>query len=143
MKGLPDEFVGTVLPLGSASNITAFGYLGIKAREDGIVLKDFLTYSAAKQKRIIKFGDWQSLDGMNHGDGFGFGEAWDTEPDEFYFNFGKHSGRFVFDQDGNINFLPNQNFKITKNIQPVNVNGANIPKIVERKRCKKRIKSIF
>lgn len=41
----------------------------------------------------------------------------DTQPDEFYFNFGQYSGKFVFDQDGNINTIPKQNLKIEKTIQ--------------------------
>ncbi|HPM32556.1 MAG TPA: hypothetical protein PLJ60_19640, partial [Chryseolinea sp.] len=135
MKGLPDEFTGKVFPTNwtplNTQGAAAFGYLNIKNRDGGINLSNFPNYADDKKKRIVKNSDWMSLDGFDKGDGFGFGEAWDTEPDEFYFNFGKYSGKFVFDQDGNIQCLPSQNFKISKTIQQVNVNGVNVPKIVE------------
>jgi YD repeat-containing protein len=134
MKGLPDEFVGKVVPMNysvpGGSGIDAFGYLGVKARDGGVDLANFTNYSDDKKKKIIKYADWMGLDGLNRGDGFGFGEAWDTEPDEFYFNFGRYSGQFVFDQNGEIQLLPNQNFKITKKILPFVIEGKSIPKLV-------------
>lgn len=41
-------------------------------------------------------------------------EAWDTEPDEFYFNFDRYSGKFVFDKNGAIQIIPHQNLLISK-----------------------------
>lgn len=41
---------------------------------------------------------------------FAFGRS-DGEPDEFYFNFGSYSGKFVKDQQGNFMAIPHQNLK--------------------------------
>ena len=130
MKGLPDEFLGKVTPnsyaIEGGEGINAFGYINIKDREDGVILSQFDSYDELKQKKIVKYGEWQSITGFNIGNGFGFGEAWDTQPDEFYFNFGNYSGKFVFDQYGNIQTIPHQNLKIQKTID----NSGDIPKII-------------
>lgn len=42
--------------------------------------------------------------------------GYDLEPDEFYFNFGKHSGKFVFTQDQKIVQLAGEDVFITPTI---------------------------
>lgn len=127
MKSMPDEFLGVLGPncLGCAQ-FSGFGYLNTKEKVNLSALENSVDFNL-KQK-AIEFSNFTSLDGFNHG--FGTPEGWDTQPDEFYFNFGKYSGKFVFDQDGNINQIPYQNLRISKIIRNNQATG-NIPKIVQ------------
>lgn len=127
MKNLPDEFLGKVGPnCRQCVDFNAFGYLSTKAKINLSTLESSTNYSL--KRKTIEFSNFQTLDGLNHGSGFP--EAWDTQPDEFYFNFGSYSGKFVFDQDGNIITVPYQNFKINKTSLNNSTTG-NIPKIVK------------
>ena len=116
MNGLPDEFKGT----NKFNNKTAsaWGYLHLKD-DKGVDLNDFNSFSDADKKSIIRRADWMSpSESIN--------EAYDTRPDEFYFNFcGKYSGKFVFDTDGKIHILTNQNIKIDYTIQEYKYNDEN------------------
>ncbi|MCS6973594.1 MAG: hypothetical protein N2044_05620 [Cyclobacteriaceae bacterium] len=123
MKGLPDEYIGKVNPKGI--KFDAFGYLNTLSK---VNLSNFANMTISQKRKLAKFSYWQILDGMNYGDGFP--EAWDTQPDEFYFNFGKYSGKFVFNQDGTIHTIPYQNLKISKTIIN-NESTGNIPKITQ------------
>lgn len=48
-------------------------------------------------------GNWNTSNKEN------IGMEYDLQPDEFFFNFGKYSGKFVFDQDGNIHTISKSN----------------------------------
>jgi hypothetical protein len=99
MKGLPDEFQGRVGPnCRGCSDFNGFGYLRTKSKVNLSTLESSTNYQFVQ--RVVRYSNFTTLDGFNHGDGFP--EAWDTQPDEFFFNFGSYSGKFVFDQDGNI-----------------------------------------
>lgn len=118
MKGLPDEFIGTVKPRGY--NLNAVGYLNTKSK---VNLSNFDALSISAKKTVAKNANWH----VNTN-----GEAWDTQPDEFYFNFDGHSGKFVFNQDGQILTVPYQNLNITRTVLNNSTTG-NIPKIIEFK----------
>ncbi|PZQ98449.1 MAG: hypothetical protein DI539_29375, partial [Flavobacterium psychrophilum] len=45
--------------------------------------------------------------------------AMDAQPDIFYFNFGKYSGKFIFDKAGNCYSFPHQKFRIKPAIGPL------------------------
>ncbi len=107
MHDLPDEFVGNVSPLGNP--FPAFGYLNTKSKVNLAVLENS-NDGNLKATTVIN-SDWHSLNGN-----FGV-EAWDLQPDEFYFNFSKYSGKFVFDQDGNIVCVPFQNLNIYNSLR--------------------------
>ncbi|MCD4745066.1 MAG: BACON domain-containing protein [Bacteroidales bacterium] len=133
MKGLPDEYKGTI---GTLYGITlpAYGYLHLKNHPDHgfINIEGFPSqYNELFQKRFVRNAEWENLDGFNMGDGLGNGEAWDTQGDEFYFNFSGYAGKFVFDQNGNILTLPHNNFKITKTSKIFNIEGVNVERIVK------------
>jgi hypothetical protein len=123
MKNLPDEFLGKVVPLShyklhtdpDFTGIDGFGFIHLKSV--GINLNDFSTLPLDEKRKIVRNGDWMSIDG--HQSGL---EAYDTEPDEFYFNFGKYSGYMVFDRDGKLKSIPHQNLKVTHTIKQVTVN---------------------
>jgi hypothetical protein len=127
MKGLPDEFDGRIGPTCSGCpDFAAKGYLNTKSTVNWSSLENSTDY-AAKQ-RFIELADFSSLTGKNDGRGFPIGL--DSQPDEFYFNFGNYSGKFVFDQDGNILTIPYQNLTITKTIVN-NTSTGNRPKIAK------------
>lgn len=127
MKGLPDEFQGRVGPnCGGCADFDGFGYLRTKSKVNLSTLESSVDYQF-KQK-VVRNSNFTNLDGFNFGGGFP--EAWDTQPDEFHFNFGSYSGKFVFDQDGNIVSIPYQNLKIEKT-ELNNATTSNVPKIVE------------
>ncbi|MEO7306645.1 MAG: hypothetical protein ABIR78_08335 [Ferruginibacter sp.] len=110
MKNLPDEFTGTICP---AFNIPGWGYLQLKGNGQGIDLANFDNYSTQTKMDIIVRGNWNQKNSIP-------GRGWDVQPDEFYFNFGNYSGKFVFDQDGGINLIPQSNIKITTLFQVIN-----------------------
>lgn len=127
MKGLPDEFDGRIGPTCSGClDFNAKGYLNTKPIVDWSSLENSTDY--ANKKRIIELASFTSLTGFNDGNGFPTGL--DSQPDEFYFNFGNYSGKFVFDQDGNILTIPYQNLTITKTIIN-NASTGNRPKIAK------------
>jgi hypothetical protein len=55
----------------------------------------------------------------------------DNQPDNFYYSFAGHSGRFVFDKSGNIHTIPENLLKIEKMQRPVfndiNLQTGSIP----------------
>ncbi|MEO6541759.1 MAG: hypothetical protein ABIN74_12225, partial [Ferruginibacter sp.] len=110
MKNLPDEFTGTICP---AFNIPGWGYLQLKGNGQGIDLANFDNYSTQTKMDIIVRGNWNQKNSQP-------GKGWDVQPDEFYFNFGNYSGKFVFDQDGGIHLIPQSNIKITALFQVIN-----------------------
>ena len=127
MRGLPDEFDGPYviqLAKDGQAEVTAKGFLhpnvGDYADKDYFISASL---SEDDRKRVVEFsnrtGDFISL-GANP-------EVWDTEPDEFYFNFDRYSGKFVFDKNGEIQIIPHQNLLITKitqsNLYPATETG--------------------
>ncbi|MEP2023630.1 MAG: PKD domain-containing protein [Reichenbachiella sp.] len=132
LKGLPDEFVGGIGAMcRNCLPFDAVGYLDLK--NSGVDLSKFTSdsYTNTKKQKIIRNGNWQTLDGRNHGDGLGTPVAWDTQPDEFYFNFGNYSGKFLFDQEGNIFCMPKQNLIIDKKMEDVDINDETHRMITE------------
>ena len=108
MKGLPDEYDGIIQIEGGdvpASGFLSKGHLAIE--------NDFLPRSTGEKKQIVDnsamTGDLSSYHNSP--------EAWDTQPDEFYFSFGNYSGKFVFDNNGNIRTIPYFDFNITYEIK--------------------------
>lgn len=121
MHNLPDEFTGDVNPL--YFPFPAYGYLYLKGSPEYVDLADYSNQTPTKKRQIIDYANWQQQNGYCLDYGGQCPRAYDTQPDEFYFNFPGYSGKFVFDQDGNINITPKQNLIITKTIQ--NINGTN------------------
>lgn len=124
MNNLPDEFTGTI---SSTFNILGYGFTKVKAGL-GINLVHFLDinntyYSTEQKKDIINRGAWNNTSNMPQA-------AADLQPDQFYFNFGKYSGRFVFDQDGNVQLLAKANLKIVPSYQVINGNNKIVSFIV-------------
>lgn len=119
MRGLPDEYNGNMDLKGR--NLPAKGWLNPEVRgNSGLDLLDYFTSTNNNNRaNVIEFsnktGDYV-YGGSNP-------SAWDTEPDEFYFSFGKYAGKFIFDKDGGIQIIPAQNLKITKIITPQNILG--------------------
>lgn len=109
MKSLPDEFTGTI----PSFNIPGWGYIHIKGNGQNVNLSNFDAETPATKRDIIGKGNWnRKANGPDRG--------WDLMPDEFFFNFGNYSGKFVFDQDGGINLIPRTNLKIAPLFQTVN-----------------------
>jgi hypothetical protein len=105
MKNLPDEFTGTICP---NFNFPGVGYTKLKQSENvDINLFEGGSYDLNKKQEIIGRGNWNASKNENPGKGY------DLQPDEFYFNFGKQTGKFVFDQDGNIHTVSKSNLTIT------------------------------
>jgi hypothetical protein len=116
MKSLPDEFTGTISP--SSYNFAGIGYTKLKQLEGvDISLFEGDTYSITKKQDIINRGNWNSYNKENIGKGY------DLQPDEFFFNFGKYSGKFVFDQDGNIHTISKSNLTVTPTYEVRNGNN--------------------
>lgn len=122
MKNLPDEFIGTV----SSYNINtpALGYLNLETPPSGdnlptdlfpIDFSNFENLSLIDKRRIIHYSDWSnSLPTCGQSDvDDNCPIALDSQPDEFYFNFGGYSGKFVFGQDAVIHQIPDQNLQIS------------------------------
>ncbi len=119
MRGLPDEFDGpydvtyscpTSLT-GCHNTIPGKGFLDANVG-DYADAAYFASASRSEEERK------QVIENANRtGQYVGSGQqAWDTEPDEFYFNFDRYSGKFVFDKNGEIQIIPRQNLFITKTI---------------------------
>jgi hypothetical protein len=106
MKNLPDEFTGTISS--TDYNFSGIGYTKLKQLENvDISLFEGDTYDINKKRDVINKGNWNTSNKENIEKGY------DLQPDEFYFNFGKYSGKFVFDQDGNIHTISKSNLTIT------------------------------
>lgn len=115
MKNLPDEFYGTISP---SFNFLGRGYFNLAS----IVVPGALhpvqvpyqPYSYTQMIDIVHKGSWNTKTNPPS-------EGYDLQPDEFYFNFGKYSGKFVFDMFGNINLITDGNFVITPTIVSNNI----------------------
>lgn len=112
MKSLPDEFAGN--NISNSFQFPGWGYLNIKGNGQNVDLSYFDNPNPDVNilKNIIAKGSWNSKTNVPD-------RGWDLQPDEFYFNFGNYSGKFVFDQDGGINLIPQSNLKITPIFQVV------------------------
>ena len=131
MKGLPDEYKGFINTIYGIS-LPAYGYLHLIDHPDyNIDIENFPPPQEELQKRFIRNASWENLDGIDNGDGLGNGEAWDTQGDEFYFNFPGYSGKFVFDQDGNILTIPHSNLRISKTLKEYTIEGVTVERIVK------------
>jgi hypothetical protein len=121
MKSLPDEFSMNLnqSPRNIHSthfNFPGYGYLSLKTLSPNVVLDRFSTplvpyteYSISEMKDIIHYGCWNSTNNPPT-------KGYDLQPDEFYFNFGKFSGKFSFNQDGKIVFSTESNLFIIPTI---------------------------
>lgn len=107
MMGMPDEYTGVYKTI-KGITLDAYGFINLKD-ETGIDLSNFVdgNYSNDQKTEIIRNADWNNLIGDEPN-----AEAWDTQPDEFYYNFAGYSGMFVFNQDKKIESIPNNNLKI-------------------------------
>jgi YD repeat-containing protein len=115
MKNMPDEFSGTINS--TYFNILGYGYTRLKSQVDvDISLFESGSYNVTKQREIIDRGNWNVGHDLPS-------SGYDLQPDEFYFSFGKYSGKFVFDQDGSIYTIPKSNLKFTPAYQVVNGNN--------------------
>ncbi len=95
VRGLPDDFGGTGAD-------TRKGWLyGTTSTDVGAFSNSSDLSSATCTDEQI---DYNTINGYNY--------TIDTEPDLFYFNFGSYSGKFVFDNAGNIRLIPFQDIKI-------------------------------
>ena len=112
MKNLPDEFTGWISP---TFPINGWGFTKLKPSQS-MDLTNFEAMSFSDQRYVIARGNWNQIHNLPD-------VAWDVEPDEFYFNFGNYSGKFVFDQDGGINLIPRANLKITPFYEVINGNN--------------------
>lgn len=113
MRGLPDEFNGQMITSSSQGQfLPAKGYLDPAVGGSGPqnLYDYYLSASQIDRGKLInlsnKTGDYVTFGG--------YPEVWDTEPDEFSFNFDTYSGKFVFDKSGEVKIIPHQNLKITK-----------------------------
>lgn len=110
MRSLPDEFTGTI---SSSFNFGGYGYIHIKNLGVNLTTFDDNNPSTQTKKEIIAKGNWNVTKNQP-------ASGWDLQPDEFYFNFGNYSGKFLFNQDGEINLIPESNVKITPTYEQVN-----------------------
>lgn len=116
MKSLPDELTG--YQFGDTcfyDNLDICGYLGLAGR--GYVLENFADFDDEKQKFVMKRSNVYNMSRTMLEEDV----ILDTEPDVFSFRFGKYSGEFMFDQNGNIHFTSEQNLKINYLIKEVNI----------------------
>ncbi|MBL7750947.1 MAG: hypothetical protein JNN29_06175 [Chitinophagaceae bacterium] len=113
MKNLPDELNGTI---SADFNIPGKGFLHLQAENveldrfnDPVV--PFAFYSYPEKIERINRGNWNTKDKNNKPD-----KGFDLQPDEFYFNFGNYSGKFVFDKFGKVVMLNENNLTVTPTI---------------------------
>lgn len=122
MRGLPDEFNGQYT-LKPGLDVPAKGFLDASVRD--WTDPDFFNAQTLENRN-------QTIENSNKTGRYvgSSSAAWDTEPDEFYFNFDRYSGKFVFDRYGNIQIIPRQNLLIIKdetpNVYPYNEVGASM-----------------
>lgn len=60
-----------------------------------------------------------------------YNKQWDIEEDLFTFNFGGHSGRFVYGRNGDVLMIDAQKIKIEKEVTSVSVGGFTEPMITK------------
>jgi|GEM_PF-1299317 len=114
MKNLPDEFNGTISP---SFNFSGVGYLNLNTSQNGYValgafvpaVVPYADYSINDMKDIVNKGSWNTKNNPPS-------KGYDLQPDEFYFNFGSYSGKFVFDQSGQVRLITQANLFITPTI---------------------------
>lgn len=121
MNGLPDEFDGNVHL--RQQTLPGKGWLNPVVRgNSGLDILDYFSSTSNNQRaNLIEFSN--KTGALAYG-GISSPEAWDTEPDEFYFNFNGYSGKFIFDKSGEIRIIPAQNLKVTRTITPKNTLGG-------------------
>jgi YD repeat-containing protein len=117
MRGLPDEFNGRVqnkgTTLSTIGTIPALGYLRLveKIKNEGHnpynYLSAFVTDPATTEEERKRYAENAMLFDDD------IANAWDTQPDYFQYNFGGYSGRFMFNNEGEIISIPHNNFIIT------------------------------
>lgn len=114
MKNLPDEYNTTISP---TFNFPGVGYLNLNTAAHGNVLLDKFypaispntEYTITQMKDIINRGNWNTRTSPPD-------KGFDLQPDEFFFNFGKYSGQFVFDQAGNVKLITESNMYVVPTI---------------------------
>ncbi len=90
--GFPDELLDT-------------GYLNLSPQTKNLYDKDISTYVNTENEELNKIGD-----------------SYDPSPDIFYYSFNGISGKFVFDQNGNVKSIPKNNIKILPEINDITGN---------------------
>jgi len=118
MKNLPDEFsknISGARNISPSFNFPGYGYLSLIDRSvdmsqfNPMVPPFAPSYTVDQRKDVIHHGNWNVKDaGLDYG--------LDLQPDEFFFNFGKYSGKFVFEPNGNVRLLTEANLFITYTI---------------------------
>jgi hypothetical protein len=127
MKNLPDEWNGTISP---SFNIPGIGYLNLNTAAGGnTVLERFApvsppyspsaAYTIPEMKTIIHRGNWNTKNSPPD-------KGYDLQPDEFYFNFGKYSGKFVFENNGNVLLTTDANLFFTPIISSGKITGFTV-----------------
>lgn len=125
MKNLPDEYNGTISP---DFNLHGVGYLHLNTAQEGYVVLDRFKpvigpyadeYSIDEMKSIINRGNWNTRTARPD-------KGYDLQPDEFFFNFGNYSGKFVFDQSGNIRLVTAANLHFTHTISNNKITGFTV-----------------
>jgi hypothetical protein len=120
MKNLPDEYNTTISP---DFNFHGYGYLNLGTMATtgsfhpaSIPFQEYTTEEA--RERVSKASWNTSQTPPAHG--------LDLQPDEFYFSFGKYSGKFVFDQAGNPIIISDANLQFTKQISNGKITGFTV-----------------
>jgi hypothetical protein len=108
MHGLPDEFDGEIRV--GDRNVPGKGWLNpvVRGNSSQEILDFFVGTTGNNRVNTIEFANKTG----NYVYGGANPQAWDTEPDEFYFNFGRHSGKFIFDKNGGVRIIPAQNLTV-------------------------------
>jgi len=146
IHSLPDE-ENSIYFTGESSNnnalsIKTLGYLNLQSPPQGedlpvdlfpINFSDFDSQTTEYRQRVIAYSNWNSLSARRGStnlpaDVDHFPVGIDSKPDEFYFNFPGYSGKFVFNQDGSIHQIPDQNLKISKTVVSTLDSGPSIVK---------------
>jgi hypothetical protein len=120
MNGFPDEEKRDKLILADNKVIKAYGYLTLPS--EGLLINNWANYTDSQRLAFIQWISWKT-------NPFIATKAYDAEPDEFYYNVGGFSGKFVFDQLGGIMQIPKTNVKIMTRMQNYTVGGTTRQKI--------------
>ena len=112
MNGMPDEYVGSnsISEGNNSYSYPVYGYL--KFMEKNNNSPTFLSPENIKNLANLEEFLLNSKMSGNIYNLKAITEGWDTEPDEFYFNFDGYSGKIVFDATGKPITIPHYNFKI-------------------------------
>lgn len=102
VKGVPDDFVsgfGTNLDFGWGAQLTGGQVIGGYLSSSNLI--EDMYNSNFTNSNSVYYSPFLAYNGL------------DGEPDIFYFNFPGGSGQFVFDKNGNITLLSQQNLKFS------------------------------